>query len=142
MKAQIRVGNIVISFIILAFVLLGAFTLYASFLGDYGATPDEALRSDINKLYSNVTGTGQDAEDDSEALATNYESGDNIFTRGAKVLDSVRTVGPLSYKAFGIAQNGTGQTQLPQEFWDTTTIIVSVIIVFAVAGALWKWEFI
>lgn len=141
MKGQIRAGNVLIAFIILGFIMLGAFTLYANFLVDNDVTPDKSLETEINSLYASSRSNAVEAQDDSEEISTQFDSGDNIFIRGSKALQSVTNTGKLATKGFAIAQNGTGETQLPQEFWDTNTLIFTIIVIFVIAGALWKWDF-
>lgn len=141
-KGQIRVGNVVIAFIIMGFIMLGAFTLYVNFLEENNVTADKALQADINALYASTSSNAEAIQDDSEEVSTQFDSGDNIFIRGSKVLDSVGNTGKLAISGVQIAQNATGDTQLPKEFWSTLITIITIIGVLAVAGALWKWDFI
>lgn len=142
MKGQIRVGNVVLAFIMLGLIMLGAFTLYVNFLVDNDVVPDTSLQADINALYASTSSNAKAIQNDSEEVSTQFDSGDNIFIRGSKVLDSASNTGKLAISGVRVAQNATGETQLPQEFWTTIVVIISIISVLAVAGALWKWDFI
>ena len=142
MTGQIRSGNLVIAFIILAFLLVGLFTLYSGFLIDNDVAPDTTIEANINALYGNATGQAYSAQDDSETVSTQFDSCDNIFIRGAKVLDTVKNTGVIALNAFGIMQDGTGETQMPDQFYTVLAIIVSLLFVFAVAGALWRYDLI
>ena len=142
MKGQIRAGNLVIAFIVLAFVLLGLFNLYAGFLVDHDVTPDASMETAVNNLYVDATNKGDEAQNLSEELSTQFDSGDNIFIRGSKPLQAISNAGVIALNSFDILQDGTSETQLPSEFYFTLGLIVSLLFVFAVAGALWKFDLI
>lgn len=139
-KGFVGAGNVLIALVVLSFVLMGGYTIYANFVGSYGFTPDETIASEINALYANTTALGYSAQNESESVSTQFDSGDNVFIRGSKVLNTIGASGTVAVKSLDVAQKGSAQLQLPQEMWDTLIIIITLIIIFAVASALWRYE--
>lgn len=144
MKGQIKAGNLIIAFIVLSFVLLGLFNLYAGFLVDNDVNPDSSIQTAVNELYGNATNEGSNAQVDSEDTSSQTASDDGIslFARGAKVLKSVQNTGIIALNSIDILEDGTKETQLPTEFYVTIGLILTLIFVFAVAGAYWKFDLI
>lgn len=144
-KGQTTIGGLFVAIFLFTLIIIGGFTFYFGSLVDNGsAIPDGVnetqLYASFDKFEDNISTTATSI--DSNKSSAPIVGGTIDFFSGG--LDSIKA-GFTSlqmtkdYIAFTQKHTVLG-TFLPDTFWGLISAILTIVIVFIVLGALWRYN--
>lgn len=133
-------AKIVIALLLTGFLFTMAVLAYEELLGDYDLTPPELNSTGLNQirarnvqLMNNIT-----AEKDQ----TSPIAGLDTLTMGWGAVTAVFTAMTDAELYVSYIRQQTGLKILPEMFWGTIIAIIFVLIMFAIIGAVWRYNMV